>query len=345
MKVCVVGGTGNISTSIVRILLIQGHEVTCFNRGKSGTVGDGAKVIIGDRRDQSDFENKIQNKSFDAAIDMTCFNAKDATSSVRAFRNVSHFVMCSTVCTYGVNFNFLPVKENNPLNPISSYGQNKAKADKIFMEAFSKNKFPVTIIKPSTTYGPKSGLLRQVGSQDFSWIDRIRKGKPILVCGDGNAMHQFMHVDDAATAFVNVLNKTHCVGQTYNLVNKGYVTWKEYHQTAMKILNRDVKLVGVPFNNLEKLKVPGFDLCREIYSHHQYFNSDKIFHDLPEFKPKITLETGMNQVIESLDKENRIANSNLQNWEDLIIDKQNKVKRDFFIKFKKLLFKIKKKVN
>ena len=53
----------------------------------------------------------------------------------------------------------------------------------------------------------------------------------------------------------------------------------------------------------------------------------------------------MKQVIEALDKENRITNSNLKNWEDLIIDKQNKVKRDFFMKFKKLLFKIKKKVN
>jgi nucleoside-diphosphate-sugar epimerase len=252
--------------------------------------------------------------------------------------------MCSTVSTYGVNFNFLPVTEDCPLKPIASYGQNKAEADAIFIEAFLKNKFPVTIIKPSTTYGSKSGLLRQVGAQDFSWIDRIRKSKPILVCGDGNAIHQFMHVDDAALAFVGILKKEHCYGQTYNLVNREYFTWNDYHKLAMKVLGKESKLIGVPFNNLEKLKVPGFDLCREVFAHHAYFSSDKLYNDLPEFKPKITLEEGMKQVIASLDSENRIANSNYQNWEDLIINKQNKVKKDWLIKINKLFFKVKKKL-
>ena len=34
MKIYVIGGTGNISTSLVRYLLEQGHEVTCVNRGQ-----------------------------------------------------------------------------------------------------------------------------------------------------------------------------------------------------------------------------------------------------------------------------------------------------------------------
>ena len=52
MKVCVVGGTGNISTSIVALLLDQGHEVTVFNRGQHSTPPDGVKVIQGDRYDR-----------------------------------------------------------------------------------------------------------------------------------------------------------------------------------------------------------------------------------------------------------------------------------------------------
>lgn len=38
MRICVLGGTGNISTSFVRRLLLQGHDVTCYNRGRSGDV-------------------------------------------------------------------------------------------------------------------------------------------------------------------------------------------------------------------------------------------------------------------------------------------------------------------
>ena len=90
MKICVVGGTGNISTSIVNQLLKQEHDVFCFNRGISGTVPDGAKYIIGDRNDQEVFEKAMQDEAFDFAIDMVCMNADQASSSIRAFNNVKH---------------------------------------------------------------------------------------------------------------------------------------------------------------------------------------------------------------------------------------------------------------
>ena len=106
MRVCVVGGTGNISTSFVRLLLELGHEVTCFNRGKSPGLPSGAKVIVGDRANEPAYEAAMQAQKFDAAIDMICFNAAQAASSIRAFRGEKHFVHCSTVCTYGVAYDW-----------------------------------------------------------------------------------------------------------------------------------------------------------------------------------------------------------------------------------------------
>ncbi|HZM23214.1 MAG TPA: NAD-dependent epimerase/dehydratase family protein, partial [Anaerolineales bacterium] len=102
MKICIVGGTGNISQSIVQLLLKHGHEVMCFNRGQRTTIPDGVRLIQGDRRNREDFEQKMQAEKFDAAIDMICFNAEDAESSVRAFRGVGWFVQTSTTCTYGI---------------------------------------------------------------------------------------------------------------------------------------------------------------------------------------------------------------------------------------------------
>src|SRR5687767_4220154 len=49
MKICIVGGTGNISQSMVRLLLEQGHEVVCFNRGQTDKVPGGVRLIQGDR--------------------------------------------------------------------------------------------------------------------------------------------------------------------------------------------------------------------------------------------------------------------------------------------------------
>ena len=319
MKVCIIGGTGNISTSIVKVLLSQGHEVTCYNRGQSGTA-PGVRTIKGDRQDREKFEQTMQNERFDAVIDMICFTAEDALSAIRAFPDVGQFVHCSTVCTYGISYRWLPATEDHPLEPISDYGRNKAAADAAFLEAYYRNGFPVTIIRPSTTYGPKMGLLRQL-STEFSWIDRIRKGKPIIVCGDGNALHQFLHVDDAALGFAGVLGKKYCIGQTYNLTNRGFFSWNDYHKTAMRIIGREVELIGVPFVLLDKQDIPGFGICKDIFAHITYYSSEKIFRDVPEFRPVISLEAGMSMVLQAMDEQKRIPDSDQNTWEDTIIDK------------------------
>ncbi len=251
---------------------------------------------------------------------MIRFTAEYAESCIRAFSGVSCFMQPSTVCTYGIKYDYLPVEETHPLRPITEYARCKAAADDKYMEAFHREKFPVVIIKPSTTYGPVQGMVRQV-CWDFSWIDRVKKGKPILVCGDGNALHQHLHVDDIANAFAGVLGKEHTLGQTYNAVNRGYTTWTDYHTTAGKILGRPAELVGIPFNQLKKLNVPDFGICEEIFAHHIYYSSEKLFKDVPEFKPEISLEKGMSQVFEAMEKENRIPNSDEVLWEDQIINK------------------------
>jgi len=320
MKVCVVGGTGNISTSIVRLLLAEGHDVTVYNRGQHRPVLDGIRLIRGDRNNRDAFETRMLHEKFDAVIDMICFSAEDAESSLRAFRNVGHFVMTSTVCTYGIDYDWFPATEDHPLRPITDYGRNKAAADAVFLEAHYRDGFPVTIIKPSTTYGPQQGMLRQV-AWDFSWIDRVRKGKPILVCGDGNALHQHLHVDDASKAFVGVLGKENTIGQTYNMVNRGYTTWATYHRVAMDVLGVEVELVGVPLAILKEFDIPDFDICDEIFAHHVYYSAEKLFRDVPEFQPSISLYDGMVEVIGVMVEEDRIPDSDGITWEDEVISK------------------------
>ncbi len=320
MKICVVGGTGNISQAVVRLLLEQGHEVVCFNRGETTKMPADARLIQGNRKNREDYERRLQAERFDAAIDMICFNAEDAASSIRAFRGVGWFVQTSTVCTYGIKYDYFPSDETHMLRPITQYGRDKSEADKIYLEAFYRENFPVVIIKPSTTYGPVQGMVRQV-CWDFSWIDRIKKSKPILVCGDGNALHQHLHVDDIARAFSGVIGKEHTIGQTYNAVNRGYITWADYHRLAGKVLGKEPVLVGIPFEDMKRLDIPAFGICEEIFAHHLYYDSEKLFRDVPEFHPQISLETGMTQVFEFMEQEGRIPNSDELSWEDKIISK------------------------
>jgi len=324
MKICIVGGTGNISQPIVQLLLQQGHEVVCFNRGQTRKVPEGVRVIMGDRHDRADFEQKMQAEKFDAAIDMICFTADDAASSVRAFRGVGWFVQTSTTCTYGIQYDYLPVDETHPVRPNTEYGRNKVAADDVYLEAYHRERFPIVIIKPSTTYGPVQGMLRQI-CWDFSWIDRVKKGKPIIVCGDGFALHQHLHVDDIAKAFVGVIGREHVIGQTYNAVDRGYITWADYHRLAGKILGKEVELVGVPFEDLRRLNVPNVGILEDEFAYNDYYSSEKLFRAVPEFHPQISLEHGMQQVLEVMEREGRIPNSDELKWEDEIIERQKRV--------------------
>ena len=181
--------------------------------------------------------------------------------------------------------------------------------------------FPVTIIKPSTTIGPQNGPLRQLG-RDFSWVDRIRKGLPILVLGNGNQALQILDVDDAALCFANVVGKEHCIGQTYNMVKRGYTTWKKYHQTAMKVLGKEVELVGITLDDLKNLngfKVPGYVDWVDSFAYNAYFSSEKLMRDVPEFQPVIPLEVTLERIIESADRAGRIPSVSTNNWEDQMI--------------------------
>ena len=162
------------------------------------------------------------------------------------------------------------------------------------------------------------GAIRQTG-WDYSWIDRIRKGKPIVVCDEGQARHQFLHVGDAALCFANVPGKQPCIGQAYNMTKQGYTPWREYHLTAMEVLGKQVELVSFPYATLEQWDIPRFDLCTEIFSHNTYYNPDKLFRDVPEFRPAISLNAALADTIEAMDKAQRVPNSDEIAWEDELI--------------------------
>ena len=120
----------------------------------------------------------------------------------------------------------------------------------------------------------------------------------------------------------------------------------------MRVIGREVELVGVPLSNLEILKIPSFDLCRDIFSRHSHYSCKKLMHDVPEFKPKISLELGIRQVIDAMDMKNQIPDSDYKNyWEDQIINSQKtgksliKIKKSFSFKIKKIFFKMRKKIS
>src|SRR6202012_5110098 len=97
LNALIVGGTGLISTGIVKHLLARGAKVTMFNRGqRENTLPPGVRQIAGDRNDVHAYANAFANERFDVVYDMICFTPEQAEASVKTFAGrCEQLVFCS----------------------------------------------------------------------------------------------------------------------------------------------------------------------------------------------------------------------------------------------------------
>lgn len=322
MEVLVIGGTGTISRGIVQALLRRGYNVTVFNRGqRNDPPPPEVKQIHGDRRDRENFEATMRKLRFDAVIDMISFNAEDAASALRAFRgNVGHFIHCSTVMTYGPPFTALYQDETAPLNGRhdGGYGAGKVAADELLLQAYQDEGFPATVVKPSFTYGPGGNLLRQA-SWSSDWIDRLRKGKPLLSVGDGTNYFQFMPAADAGEGFAGLVGKQASYGEVYNLVHPEPLTWDEWLKATADALGVEAELVHAPTELLVKISPERYGHLHSNFAHTQVFSGAKLAALLPDWQPKVPRRDAILATIEWMDANNRIVNSDDDPLEDQII--------------------------
>ncbi|MBK8051216.1 MAG: NAD-dependent epimerase/dehydratase family protein [Anaerolineales bacterium] len=184
---------------------------------------------------------------FDAVIDMICYLPEEADSDVRAFRGrCDHLIFCSTVDVYSKPAHHYPYCEDEPRNAISLYGQNKVKCEDIFLAAHARGDFPVTIIRPAMTYG-EGGVIVHTFGWNTTYLDRIRKGKPIVVPGDGQSLWVTCHVDDVARAFVAAIGNARAFGKAYHTTGDEWLTWDQFHQGVARALGAPApRLVHIP---------------------------------------------------------------------------------------------------
>jgi nucleoside-diphosphate-sugar epimerase len=318
MRVLVIGGSGNISREIVRALLQHGHEVIVFNRGKHrDPQPEGARAVHGDRRDREVFETTTRSLEPEAVIDMISYSPEDAASAVKAFAGrVRHFIHCSTVMTYGPPVPQPICDEQGPLAARTPYGQAKNAADALLLREHAERGFPVTIIKPSYTFGPGIPLHRMIGD-DGNWIDRMRKRKPIL-SAEGQLLFQFLPSRDAGELFALVLGREPMRGQIYNMVNPEAITWDDWHRAAGTAAGVEIEIVNAP----QRLLAQTADRYKGIegnFGHQQVFSGEKLRQAVPEWQPTTPLVDWMAQNIAWMDRHGLVSNSDEDTLEDRII--------------------------
>ena len=100
MRVLVIGGTVFLGRAVVDEALGAGHEVTVFNRGKSGRAPDGVRQIIGDRTVTADLE-QLRGEHFDLVVDTCGFVPADVAAGAQVLApTCGHYVFVSSINAY-----------------------------------------------------------------------------------------------------------------------------------------------------------------------------------------------------------------------------------------------------
>ncbi len=316
MHVLFIGGTGLISTATARQLIAAGHQVTCFNRGKSESrLPEGSyDVIIGDRKDYLAFEKTFADETFDVVVDMVAFSPDDTASAIRAFSGrCGQFIHCSTVCVYSGPPTLIPTPEYEPFHSIGGYGKNKAKCEELLFAAHNASGFPATILRPSHSYGEGGQVIRSWGNSD-TFLDRLRKNKPLVVHGDGTSLWASCHVDDVGRGFIATMGVDVCKGQAYNITADEYFTWNTYTATCAEAAGGTFDACYIPTDILTEIAPKYSGGLKEIFAHTSIFDNAKIKRDTangpaPYTGQAIPFREGVARNIAWLDETGKIGDS------------------------------------
>jgi nucleoside-diphosphate-sugar epimerase len=294
MRVLIIGGTGLISTGIIKHLHARGGDVTMFNRGqREDTLQGDVKRIKGDRDDFAAFERRFADERFDVVIDMICYRPQQAESDLRAFAGrCRHLIFCSTVCTYGGKIPpGVVVDESFPQEPVSEYGRNKLACERIFLDAHAAGKLNATVIRPSCTYGPGGRLIDNLESNSTTW-DRVERGLPVLCSGDGLGLWVATHRDDVGKLFAYGSLNPKTFGQCYNATRDRNFTWRDFYREAALALGAPARVLFMPADWIVEHDRKRFNLLHEITRYHGAYSSAKAKRDVPEFRCEIEFTDG-----------------------------------------------------
>jgi nucleoside-diphosphate-sugar epimerase len=112
------------------------------------------------------------------------------------------------------------------------------------MKAYREQGFPITIVRPSHTYDMV--IPAAIGSwTDFTLIDRIRKGKEIIIHGDGNSLWVMTHASDFAKGFVGLLGHQQAIGHSFHITSDEVLTWNQIYEAMAEAAGAPLKAVHI----------------------------------------------------------------------------------------------------
>ena len=230
MKALIIGGTGVISSYIVKLLVEKDWEVWVINRGlKENRHIEGVNNLVVDINDTDKVKSLVKNLSFDTVSDFVAFKKEDVIRDYNLFKDKTRqYIFTSSASCYLKPCSSPFITEGTTLaNKYWQYARNKIECEDYLREKNRENDFTFTIVRPSHTYSEYSipfGLHGDFGSWQI--IKRMMEGKRVIVPGDGTSLWTLTHSKDFAIGYVGLMGNTHAYNEAFNITGSEVLTKK-----------------------------------------------------------------------------------------------------------------------
>src|SRR3990172_6815728 len=202
-RVLLTGGAGFIGSHIVDHLIAQGHDVTVIDDLSGGferNVNSQAEFVKGSINDVKLVDRIVKGK--DIVFHLAAYAAEGLSHFIKKFNyennligsvnlinaavreNIEKFLFTSSMAVYGTNQT--PFSEDINPNPEDSYGVAKYATEKELKISHELFGLKYVIIRPHNVYGERQNIGDPYRNVIGIFMNRIMKGLPPLIYGDGN---------------------------------------------------------------------------------------------------------------------------------------------------------------
>lgn len=238
-KFVITGGAGFLGSHVAVHLLKLGHEVVVLDNFANGKVmhltsvwqHPKITVVNGDVTNKNDVTLAFRDCNIVihlAVLDLrqsikephkvntTIVDGTINCLEVARENQVDLFINCSSSEVYGSAI-YVPMDEKHPLNPETPYAAAKVAQD-MYVSSYGKTYgLPWTTIRPFNMYGPHSHWQGFRGELIPKMIVRAMNHQPLILFGSGDQTRDFLYVEEAAQAVINLARNPGFWGQTFNL--------------------------------------------------------------------------------------------------------------------------------
>ena len=318
-----IGGTGVISSACVAEALTQGHRVTILNRGTSTThpPHPDAEALQADVRDAGAVREAVGGREFDVVVDFLSFTPDQVQQQLDEFAERSgQYVFISSASAYQTPPARLPVTESTPLrNPFWAYSRNKIACEDLLVSAYRDRGLPMTIVRPSHTYD------HTLPPFEGGWtdIERMRKGEPVIVHGDGTSLWTITHHTDFARAFVGLLGRREAIGEAFHITGDEAPAWNRIYTDIAEAAGVEPELVHVASDAIAAVDDEFGDSLLGDKAHSMVFDNTKIRTLVPGWTARVPFRQGAQEIVDwhDADPARRVVDERLDALYDDLVER------------------------